>query len=128
MWEFDVLQVLVREPYSGPLRLGFLRSWLWCRGKQLLLVGGSPGLGMGLGAPLRQRSEVDDIDDALGFAVLAVSISGWRSAVVSAFLLNVVPQVPLLHKALQVGLEALALIGSVPILLVILTELALVPG
>ena len=71
---------------------------------------------------------MDDIDDALQFAVLAVSISVWRSAVVLAFLLDVIPQVPLPHKALEVGLEALALIGSVPILLVIRTELALVPG
>ena len=35
---------------------------------------------------------------------------------------------PLPHKALQVGLEALALISSVPTLLVIRTKLALVPG
>ena len=51
-----------------------------------------------------------------------------RSAAVPARLLDVVPQVPLFHKALEVGLEAFALISSVPALLVISTELALVPG
>ena len=128
MWEFVVLQVPVRKPYSGPLRLGFLCSWLWRRGQHLLLVGGFSDLSTGLGAPLRRRSKVDDINDALRFAILAVSILAWRSAVVSAFLLDVIPQVPLPHKVLQVGLEALALISSVPTLLVISTELALVLG
>ena len=71
---------------------------------------------------------MDDIDDALWFAVLAAIISAWRSAVVPAFLLDVVPQVPLFHKALKVGLEAFTLISSVPTLLVISTELALVSG
>ena len=71
---------------------------------------------------------MDDIDDALRFAVLAAIISARRSAVVSAFLLDVVPQVPLPHKVLQVGLEALALIGYVPTLLVISIELSLVSG
>ena len=128
MWEFDILQVPVREPYSWPLRLGLLCSWLWCRGQHLLLVGGSSGLGTGLGAPLRRRSEVDDIDDALRFATLAAIILAQRSAVVPAFLLDVVPQVPLFHKVLEVGLEAFALISSVPTLLVISTELALILG
>ncbi|XXG90551.1 hypothetical protein AAC387_Pa12g2287 [Persea americana] len=91
-------------------------------------MGGSSGLGTGLGAPLRRRSEVDDVDDALRLAILAAIISAWRSAVVPAFLLDVVPQVPLFHKVLEVGLEAFALISSVPTLLVISTELALVPG
>ena len=71
---------------------------------------------------------MDDIDDALWFAVLAAIILARRSAVVSAFLLDVVPQVPLFHKILQVGIEALTLIGSVLVLLVIGPELALVPG
>ena len=86
------------------------------------------GLGTGLGAPLRWGSEVDDIDDALRLAILAAIILAWRSAVVPAFLLDVVPQVPLFHKALKVGLEAFALISPVPILLVISAELALVEG
>ena len=67
---------------------------------------------------------MDDIDDALRLAVLATLFLARRSAV----LLDVVPQVSLPHKVLQVGLEALALIGSVPTLLVIRIELALVPG
>ena len=71
---------------------------------------------------------MDDIDDALWFAVLAAIISALGSTVVSAFLLNVVPQVPLPHKALQLGLKALALIGFVPNLLVISIELSLVSG
>ncbi|XXG82188.1 hypothetical protein AAC387_Pa10g0187 [Persea americana] len=91
-------------------------------------MGGPPGLDTGMGDPLRWRSEVDDINDALRFAVLAAIILAPRSAVVSAFLLDVVPQVPLLHKVLQVGLEGLALICSVLVLLVTGIELALVPG
>ena len=67
---------------------------------------------------------MDDIDDALRFAVLAALLLARRSAV----LLAVVSQVPLLYKILQVGHEALTLIGSVPVLLVIGVELALVPG
>ena len=67
---------------------------------------------------------MDDIDDALRLAVLAALFLARRSTV----LLNVVSQVPLLYKILQVGLEALALIGSVPVLLMIGAELALVPG
>ncbi|XXG69129.1 hypothetical protein AAC387_Pa06g2068 [Persea americana] len=87
-------------------------------------MGDPPGLCTGLGAPLKRSSEVDDIDDALRLAVLAVLFLARRSAV----LLDVVSQVPLLYKILQVGLEALALIGSVPVLLMIGAELALVAG
>ncbi|XXG46403.1 hypothetical protein AAC387_Pa02g1263 [Persea americana] len=94
----------------------------------MLLMRGSFGLGTGLGVYLRRRSEVDDIDDALRFALLAAIISARRSAAVPAFLLDVVPQVPLPHKVLQVRLEAFALVSSIPALLVISTELALVPG
>ena len=71
---------------------------------------------------------MDDVDDALRLAILAAIISVRRSAAVSAFFLDVVPQVPLFHKVLEVGLEAFVLINSVPTLVVISTELALVPG
>ena len=68
---------------------------------------------------------MNDIDDALRFAVV---VSVVRAATVPAVLLDVVPQVPILYEVLQVGLEALALIGSVPILFMVSAELALVPG
>ncbi|XXG45874.1 hypothetical protein AAC387_Pa02g0841 [Persea americana] len=91
-------------------------------------MGGSSGLGTGLGAPLHWGSEVDDIDDAFRLSILSAIMSARRSAAVLSFLLDVVPQVPLFHKALKVRLEAFALISPVPILLVISTELALVAG
>ena len=71
---------------------------------------------------------MDDINDALWFAVLAAILLTRRSVVFLTFLLYVVSQVPLLHKILQVGLEALTLIGSVHVLLVIGAELALISG
>ena len=70
---------------------------------------------------------MNDIDDALRFAVLSVILVA-RSAVVPAFFLDMVPQVPFLNKALEVGLEGFAVLGSVPILLVVRTKFALVPG
>ena len=71
---------------------------------------------------------MDDIDDAFRLAIMSAIMSARRSAAVVSFLLDVVPQVPLFHKVLEVGLEAFALISSVPTLLVISTELALVLG
>ena len=71
---------------------------------------------------------MNNIDDALQFAVLAAIISVLRSAAVLAFLLDMVPQVSVLHKVLEVGLEGLAILSSVPVLLVVSTELALVLG
>ena len=67
---------------------------------------------------------MDDIDDVLRLAVLTALFLARRSAI----FLDVVFQVPLLHKILQVGLEALALIDFVLVLLVIGAELALVMG
>ena len=62
---------------------------------------------------------MDDIDDAFRLAILSAIMSARRSAAIPSFLLDVVPQVPLFHKVLEVGLEAFALISPVPILLVI---------
>lgn len=127
MWEFDVLQVLVRKSYSDPLCFGFFRGRLWCRGQHLLLMGGPPGLGTSLRAPLGWGGEVNNVDDAFWLAVLVVSVSPWRSVGTSAFLLDVIPEVPLLDEVLQVGFVAPALVGSLPVLLVVCTELTLVP-
>ena len=71
---------------------------------------------------------MDDIDDAFGFAIVAVIISVARSAGIPALLLDMVPQVPFLHETFEVSLKGLAVLGSMPILLVVSTELALIPG
>jgi len=126
VWEFDVFQVFVRKSYSDPFCFGFLRRRLWCRGQHLLLMGGAPGLGASLGAPLGWGGEVNDVDDAFWLTILVVSVSPWRSVITSA-LLDVIPEVPLLHEVLQVEFVAPAFVGSVPILLVVCTELTLVP-
>ena len=71
---------------------------------------------------------MDDIDNALRFAIVAVVVSVARSAAVPALLLDMVSQVPVFHKSLEVGLECLAVLGSMPILFVVSTELAHIPG
>ena len=70
---------------------------------------------------------MDDINDVLRFiAVVAVVISVTRSAVVPAFFLDMVLQVPVLHEIFEVSLNGLADLGSVPILHMVGTELVLI--
>ena len=90
-------------------------------------MGGAPGLGASLRAPLGWGGKVNDVDDAFWLAVLVVSVSPWRSDITSALLLDVIPEVPLLHEVLQVEFVAPVFVGSVPILLVVSTELTLIP-
>ena len=72
---------------------------------------------------------MNDVDDILRLIdVLIIIILALSSAVVSGLLLDVVSQVPVLDELLKVGFEGLAVFSSVPILLVVGTELALVMG
>ena len=71
---------------------------------------------------------MNDIDDGLQFVVLLVFILVARSAAVPALHLDMVSQVPVLHKTLEVGFEGLAVLGFVPVLLMVCTELALILG
>ena len=62
---------------------------------------------------------MNDVDDALQFVAVLIIISASSLAVVSALLLDVVPQVPVLDEFFEMSFESLAVFGSVPILLVV---------
>ena len=70
---------------------------------------------------------MNDVDDALRLiAVLIIIIPALSSTVVSALLLDVVSQVPVLDELFEAGFEGLAVFSSMPILLMVGTELILI--
>ena len=70
---------------------------------------------------------MNDIDDAHRLiVVLIIIIPALSSVVISSFLSDIIFQVPVLDELFEVGLEGHAVLSSVPILLAVGTELALI--
>ena len=72
---------------------------------------------------------MNGIDNALRLiVVLVVIIVALNLVVISALLLDVIFQVPVLDELSEVGLEGRTVLNFAPILLVVGTELALISG